>query len=146
MYFGQMIFRTTYANEEYEKATKKFVGGPFSFLEKLRMRGVGSGRMMVAGMSEKLQPKQVQFAEIDYANIELRSNGVIVHFTNRLERYSWLIPYYRLVIFNNKHYTIHSDGNFIQFHKNNNYLKNKKFLDKMIDLKIEVLELGYYDG
>lgn len=141
-----MIFRTTYANEDYEKATKKLVGKPFTWVNKLKMRGVGSGRMMVAGMSEKLQPKQVQFAEIDYGNIELRTNGVIVHFTNRLERYSWLIPYYRLVIYNNKYFTIHANGNFIQFHKNNNYLKNKKFLEKMLDLKIEVLELGYYDG
>ena len=46
----------------------------------------------------------------------------------------------------NREFSIHANGHFIKFKKNKNYLDNKKFIDKMIDSKIEFLNLGYYDG
>ena len=59
--------------------------------------------------------------------------------------YSWIVPYYRLVTYSNKRFSIHSNGHFIKFKKNRNYRNNKKFLAKMIDMKINHLKLDYYD-
>ena len=99
------------------------------------MRGVGSSRIMIEELSPKLQPENMQSVAINYANIELRPKGIIVHFTNRLDRYSWIIPYYRLVIYSTQTFSIHSNGSYIQFKKNKNYQNNKKFIHKMTDFK-----------
>jgi len=50
-----------------------------------------------------------------------------------------------LVVYNAQSFSIHANGNFIQFLKNKNYRENKKFIDKMIQLKIDCLDLEYYD-
>ncbi|TCI94988.1 hypothetical protein [Tenacibaculum sp. M341] len=141
-----MIYNTTYNNEDFIKETNIALGKDFSLFQKIKMKGVGSGRLMIAKMSSKLQPKQKQFSELNYGNIELRPKGILVHFTNRLERFSWAIPYYKLVIYNAQFFSIHADGNSIQFLKNKNYVENKKFINKMTDLKNTFLNLDYYDG
>ena len=140
-----MIFNTTHPNKEYLKHTKRIVGDSYSFFEKIKKNGVGSSRLIIAGLSEKLQSNQQQFDALDYGNIEIRPNGVIVHFTNRLERYSWVIPYFRLVIYNATYFTIHANGNFIRFKKDKYYNNNKKFIGKIIDSKNKALDLRYYD-
>lgn len=141
-----MIFNTTYNNEDFRIHSDELVGKPFSLLDRIKMKGVGSGRFIIKELSDKLQPAQKQFSELDYGNIELRPNGILVHFTNRLERYSWCVPYYRLVVYNASFFSIHAEGSFIKFMKNKNYVENRKFIDKMIDLKNEFLKLDYYDG
>ncbi|MCL5129391.1 MULTISPECIES: hypothetical protein [unclassified Algibacter] len=141
-----MLFNTTHTNDAFVKESENIVGKSFSFLEKIKMRGIGSSRFMIEELSQKLQPKNLQDLAINYANIELRPKGIIIHFTNRLDRYSWIIPYYRLVTYSTKTYTIHANGHFIKFKKNKNYIDNKKFTDKMINLKISFLKLDYYDA
>jgi len=140
-----MIFNTSYINKDYTKESTQIVGKAFSFFEKIKMRGIGSSRFMIEELSPKLQPENMQSVAINYANIELRPKGIIVHFTNRLDRYSWIIHYYRLVIYSNQTFSMHSNGNYIQFKKNKNYQNNKKFIHKMTDFKNNYLKLGYYD-
>ncbi len=141
-----MVFNTSYKNIDYTKESINLVGKAFSFLEKLKMGSVGSSRLVVSEFSPKLKPKNLDTIAVNYTNIELRPKGIIVHFTNRLERYSWIIPYYRLVIYNAQTFSIHANGNFIKCSKNKNYTNNKKFIEKMIDLKNAFLNLSYYDS
>ncbi|WP_075342345.1 hypothetical protein [Tenacibaculum agarivorans] len=141
-----MIFNTTYTNEDFLVHSKELLGKPFSLLNKIKMKGIGSGRFMIAEVSEKLKTTKKQFSELHYGNIEMRPKGILVHFTNRLERFSWCIPYHKLVIYNASFFSIHAEGSFIKFKKNKNYTENKKFIDKMIDYKNEYLNLDYYDS
>jgi hypothetical protein len=141
-----MVFNTTHTNKEYIKESKEEVGKAFSFFEKIKMGGVDSGKLVVQEISSKLYPENSLSSAINYTNIELRPKGVIVHFTNGLNQYSWVIPYYRLVIYNIQSFTIHANGHFIKCKKNKDYQDNKKFLNKMIDLKNDFLNLEYYDG
>ena len=141
-----MLFNTTETNKDFLKAAQDTVGKAFSFLEKIKLGGVSSGKVEVAEFSEKLQPEDLLPSTINYATIELRPSGVIVHFKNGINRYSWIIPYYRLVIYHTRTFTIHANGHFIKLKRNKNYQDNKKFLDKMIDLKNDSLDLEYYDG
>ncbi len=141
-----MLFDTTATNKEYLKETKDTVGKAFSFIDKIKMGGVSSGKLEVEEFSAKLQPEDLLPSAINYANIVLRPSGIIVHFRNGSNRYSWVIPYYRLVIYHTRTFTIHANGHFIKLKRNKNYQENKKFLDKMIDLKNDSLNLEYYDG
>ncbi len=140
-----MIHNTTYTNEDYDTDVLHTLGKSFTLLERFKLKGIGSGRMMISELSPKLKPNTIQFSEIDYGNIELRPKGILVHFTNRLDRYSWIIPYHKLVVFNSTFFSIHSEGSFIRFLKNKNYLENKKFISKMINSKNNYLNLSYYD-
>ena len=141
-----MLFNTSYKNDDYINESDDKLGKSFSLFEKIKMGGVGSSRLMIKGLSPKLEPKNMKSLSINYANIELRPKGIIIHFANKLERYSWLIPYYRLVIYNTEAYSIHSNGSFIKFRKNKNYQDNKKFITKMMNYKNDFLNLGYYDS
>jgi hypothetical protein len=139
-----MVFDTTYKNEEYDEESAKLVGKSFRFLEKIKMKGIGSARFVIHSLSPKLDLGKLKFSETDFGNIELRPKGIIVHYTRKLERFSWVIPYYKLVIYSSEFFSIHANGNSIQFLKNNNYKANKNFLKKMAQLKIEALNLEYY--
>ena len=140
-----MIFNTTHKNEDYDLESTALVGRPFNLVQRIKKGGIGSGRLVIHKISPKLNLGKLKFSENDYANIELRPRGIIVHYTRKLERFSWVIPYYRLVVYNSQSFSIHANGSFIQFLKNRNYKENKKFIDKMIQLKIDFLELDYYD-
>ena len=141
-----MLFNTSYINKEYNQQSIETLGKSFSFFEKIKMGGIGSGRFIIKEISPNLKPKNLQTIAINYANIELRPKGIIIHFTNKLDRYSWIIPYYRLITYSTQTFSIHSSGSFIRFEKNKNYIDNKKFIGKMIDLKIDFLDLEYYDA
>lgn len=141
-----MVFDTTYRNKDYDQQSTSLAGKPFSLIEKIKQGGIGSGRLIINSKSPKLDLGKLKFEEIDYGNIELRPKGIVVHYTRGLERFSWVIPYYRLVIYNSQFFSIHANGNFIQFLKNKNYRDNKKFIDKMNCTKNDHLNLSYYDS
>jgi len=140
-----MLFNTTHKNEDYDIESASLVGKPLNLMQRIKQGSIGSSRLMIHKISPKLNLSKLKFSEIDYANIELRPKGIIVHFTKKLERFSWIIPYYRLVVYNTQSFSIHANGNFIQFLKNKNYKENKKFIDKMVQLKNNFLNLEYYD-
>ncbi len=141
-----MLFNTSYKNEDYEKESNHLLGETYSFLERLKMRGIGSSRFVIEELSPYLTPENMQKTDVNYANIELRPKGVVVHFSNRLDRYSWLVPYYRLAIFSADAFSIHSNGKFIKFKKDKYYQENKKFINKFRYLKSAFLNLDYYDA
>ena len=141
-----MLYDTTATNKDFLTEARNTVGKAFSFIEKIKLGGVSSGKLEVEELSEKLQPEDLLPSTINFATIELRSKGILVHFRNGQSRYSWIIPYYRLVIYHTRTFTIHANGHFIKLKRNKNYQDNKKFLDKMIDQKNDSLNLEYYDG
>lgn len=113
-------------------------------MERLRLGGIGSGKMSIAKKSPRLYSNRELVADTEFGNIELRPKGIIVYFTERQERFAWLIPYYTLHIYNSKYYSIHSEGNFIQFNKNKFYSTCKKFLSKMMEERGNTLSSDYY--
>ncbi len=139
-----MIFNTTHTNKEYEAESRLLIGKKYSFIESIKLGGIGSGRLFINTISENINLGKLTFSEINYGNIELRKKGIIVHFTNKLERFSWIIPYYKLVFYNTDYFSIHSNGNFIRFLKNKSYFENKKFINKVIDIKTKYLAKDYY--
>ncbi len=141
-----IIFNTTYTEKSDLREINHLIGKSFSFLDKLRLGGIGSGRLIINNVSHNFQGFVNKVSDLNYANIELRPKGIIVHITNQLKRFSWAIPYYKLVIFNGTYFSIHSDGSFVQMEKHGNTF-NKKFFDKMIDLKnLSNEEFEFIDG
>ncbi|TYA78406.1 hypothetical protein [Seonamhaeicola marinus] len=131
-----MILDTTYYNKEHNRLLRDMVGTSFSLLEAFKLKGVGSKRMIIEDVSPNLQQYISTKSGIDYANIELRREGILLFINKGLQNFTWAIPYYHLVVFKTNSTSIHAQGKFIRF-KNNTMLKeNRKFFRKMIEEKV----------
>ncbi len=112
-----MILNTTYTNKDNDATIDNLVGKPYSFLTKLRMKGIGSGRMIIDKVSPKLERALLNGPDINYANIELRPKGILVRITRRLDNFTWIIPYYQLYTYMTNGLSIHGQGEFLHFKK-----------------------------
>ncbi len=147
MYLCYVIFNTTHTDKEAKAAIKDLVGDSYSFIESIKMKGVGSKRMVVEDVSVRFKNILNSVSDINYGNIEIRKKGILVHITKGLKNYSWAIPFYQLHIYNTNNYSIHAQGNFVRFKSNRLLKENKKFLDRLLDLKIKSDEnYSFYDA
>jgi len=134
-----MIYNRTYFNKDEAKEINTIVGNSFSFLQILKLRGIGSSRFVIDSVSKKLSQTINEVSDINYCSIELRPNGILINITQQLNLFSWIIPYYKLVIFNSNTFSIHSSGSYIKMVKDKSYSNNKKFITKMLKLRQESL-------
>jgi hypothetical protein len=133
------LYNITYKNKETEKEINAEMGKPFGLIEKLRLGGIGSRRMIIENFSEDLKNLALKVSGIQYANIELRPNGIIIHINQGIYTHAWTIPYFRLSIFNGNFFTVHGGGSHIQFNKEKSWKENKEFLQKIVKLKSEFI-------
>ncbi len=130
-----MIHNVTYNNEDTREAIDSAVGKPFGLVRRIKMGGIGSKRLIIRSVSPGLMRLVSSVSDIHYGNIELRPKGIVVYTTRGLERYAWPIHYHHLSIYNAQFFSIHAEGNYIQFIKNNLYTENHAFLKKMLVIK-----------
>lgn len=112
------------------------LGKPYSFIQAIRMKGTGSKRMIVDEVSPSLHRYLNIISDINYANIELRPGGILIHIKQGLKNFSWAIPYYQLVIYKTNGSSIHAQGKFIHFRNSKTFKENKSFFDRLFALKI----------
>lgn len=143
MEFRKMILNTTYTNKDNDAMINEMVGRSFSIWEKLKMKGTGSGRMIITDVSPRLERALLNGPDINYANIELRPKGILVRITRRLDNFTWIIPYYQLYTYLTNGLSIHGQGEFLHF-RNDRFLKsNRDFIKKMLNLKV-IFTKDYY--
>jgi len=122
------------------------LGHSYSFFKAIRIGGTGSKRMIIDEVSPNFKKYMNSVSDINYGNIEIREKGILIHIIKGLKNFSWPIPFYQLHIYKTNGISFHAHGNYIHF-KNNKLLKeNKKFIDKIMNLKIENdQEYDFYD-
>jgi hypothetical protein len=136
-----MILNTTHLNKKTKKKIADFIGDEFSFFEKIKLGGIGSYKMMIDNSSAEIEKKLNHNQGINYCNIELRKNGIMIHFhDSNYEKNSWLIPFYKLVIYKTERFSIYSDTIFLKLIINKNFKLNKSFFHKLGKLKESYLE------
>ena len=74
MYFYIVILDTTYNSKEHKEIIQDLIGKSYSFLESLKMGGIGSKRMIIEDVSPNLDQYLNHVSGINYANIEMRPN------------------------------------------------------------------------
>ena len=134
-----MIYNRTYFDKDEAKEINNILGNSFSFLQTLKFRGIGSSRFIIDSVSKKLSHTINEVSDINYCSIELRPKGILVNINQQINLFSWLIPYYKLVIFNSNTFSIHANGSYIKMVKDKNYTNNKNFISKMLKLKLNSL-------
>ena len=132
-----MVLDTTYYNKEHKQLFDNFVGKPYTYFEAIKRRGVGSKRMIVDKVSPNLNPILNTVSDINYANIEMRKKGILIHITKGLKNFTWAIPFYHLVLYKTDGMSIHAQGKFIHFKKSKNFYENKNFLRSLLKEKVQ---------
>ena len=131
------VYNITYKNKENDKLIDQQMGKAYGILEKIKLKGIGSRRLIIENFSSDIAHLALKVSGIQYANIELRPKGVIVHVNQGIYTHAWTIPYYHLSIYNGDYFTIHGAGSFIQFSKEKSWKENKSFLQKLVSLKAD---------
>lgn len=132
-----MLLETTHYEKEHKELINDLVGKPFSFIKSLKLRGIGSSRMIVDEVSPNMQHLINAVSDLNYANIEMRPQGILVHITKGLRNFTWVIPFYHLVLYKVNGSSIHAQGKYIHFRNDNLFKSNKRFFEKLMDAKIE---------
>lgn len=132
-----MILDSTHPNKEHKKIIEDLVGRPFSFLQSFKRKGIGSKRMIIEDVSPNMKQYLNIVDDINYANIEMRTNGILIYINKGLRNYTWIIPYYQLVIYKTNGTSIHAQGKFIHFKNNKTFKENKVFFDKLLAEKVK---------
>lgn len=135
-----MIIDNTVPTTDLTRKIDKIVGKSFSFLARYRMGGIGSHRMYVKAYSQGFEKLLQRNSNSLYGNIELRPDGVIIHISQRNHRFSWILPYYQLSVFQSEGFTLHGNGEFVRFHTDAYFDKNKVFFERMFKARERVLE------
>ncbi|BAO76922.1 hypothetical protein [Winogradskyella sp. PG-2] len=132
-----MILNTTHHNSEHKQIISDLIGSSFSLVQKLKLRGIGSKRMIIDDVSPNMRSIMNTVSDINYANIELRPKGILVMINQGLKNFTWIIPYYQLVIYKTNGSSIHAQGRFIHFRNSKTFRENKNFFDKLLDQKVK---------
>jgi len=132
-----MVLDTTHKNTDNDKLIHDIVGEPFSLVQKLKMNGVGSKRMIIDEVSPNMTSIMNTIADINYGSIELRPKGILLRITQGLKNFTWVIPYYQLVLYKVNGSSIHAQGRFVHFRDSKTFRENKKFFDKLLAEKVK---------
>jgi hypothetical protein len=132
-----MILDTSYTSKEQIELINDLVGKPFGFMQSIKMKGIGSKRMIIEDTSPNMKQYLNDIADVNYANLELRPIGVLIRINKGLKTFTWVIPYYQLVIYKTNGSSIHAQGRFIHFRNNKTFKENKAFFDKLLDEKVK---------
>jgi len=132
-----MILNTTHHNADHKQIIADLIGSSFSLVQKLKLGGIGSKRMIIDDVSPNMKSMMNIVSDINYANIELRPKGILIMINKGLKNFTWIIPYYQLVIYKTNGSSIHAQGRFIHFRNSKTFRENKKFFDKLLDEKVK---------
>ena len=132
-----MILETTYSSKENKKIINDLVGKPFSFFEAVKMKGIGSKRMIIDDVSPNLRKYLNTVSDLSYGSIELRPRGILLAINKGLRNFTWVIPYYHFYMYKTNGVSIHAQGKFVHFKNNRTHKENKPFFSKLTRLKAE---------
>lgn len=132
-----MILNVSHNDPEIKFRIKKLVGAPFPLIARLKMKRVGSPKLLITKASLDIQHILNIDQSTNTCNIELRPFGIIIGFQKRLETYNLVIPYYKLTIYkgSSDEYTFFKDQHFIRVLVKSTNKTALKFINEVISNK-----------
>jgi hypothetical protein len=111
-----MLKNISYNNPKIIDEINDYVGKPYTILKRLKIGGIGSSKLIINSADSIIENLLNLDNNLNYCNIEIRPNGIIIHFKSLLETYGLIVPFYKLKIFKGKanEYSIYIDNFFIK--------------------------------
>lgn len=131
-----MIIDVSRLDNKTKKEITDIVGTKYTFLERIKLKGIGSGRQIIIEASPEINHIIKKTLEINYTNIEIRKKGLIVGLKSYGRTYYWLIPFYQFSIFKSSNYvSIYAGNNKIKLAVNPNLME---FIKKVQSLRSKI--------
>jgi hypothetical protein len=67
----------------------------------------------------------------------MRPSGILIYINKGLKNYTWVIPFYQLVVYRTNGISIHAQGKFVHFKNNKTFQENKIFMNRLFDAKVK---------
>jgi len=132
-----MILETTYKNKENTKTINNLVGKPFGLWQSIKLKGIGSKRMIIDQVSPNLGKFLNTVSDLNYGSIELRPKGILLFINRGLRNFTWAIPFYQFYMYKTNGISIHAQGKFVHFKNNRAHTENQLFFKKLQQLKVD---------
>lgn len=134
-----MLFKYSYYSKKTEEEIYKRVGKSIGFIDRIKMGGIGSQRLLVEEADSEITALLSEHNALPYTNIELRPKGIIIAFRIKLDNWVLVLPYRKLSILKNaKQLILHQDHWKLKLAPVNNAGLDLKFFQKLLKLKAEV--------
>lgn len=134
-----MIINITYPNKQTAQEIAKVVGPSFSFLERIKLKGIGCSKLQIKECSPEILKIISENRDTAYCNLEMKKEGIVVGFNSTGRIYAWCIPYYRLNIYYNfGKLSIYGPANHIKASAPFNGNVDKNFIKKILKVKGEL--------
>lgn len=132
-----MLLNVSYNKPKIKETINDEVGKPFKLRNRLKMKGIGSGKLFITSSSIEIYNLLILDSYLNTCSIEMRPDGIIVSFRSILETYALVIPYYKLHLYKGKaeEYSIYRDHFFIKVKADRKAIH--KFMKKVLHYKIE---------
>ena len=130
-----MLVNTSYHNPEIEKKIDQEVGKPFSLKDRGLLGGIGSPPLEITSASSSIYNLLSLNNDRNRCNLELRPNGVLLRFRARLDSYTLVIPFYKLVLYKGDfaQYSIYRDNHFVKVKADTKAIQ--KFFTRLLEAK-----------
>lgn len=111
-----MLINDSYNHKEVNRQVIKAVGKPYGLLERIKMKGIGSPRLVMLESSPQIDQLMKLDNNVNWCFIEMRPEGIIIRFRSLLETFALVIPYWKLVVYKTDAsvYTIYKDEFFVR--------------------------------
>tara|TARA_B100000900_G_scaffold413871_1_gene438904 strand:- start:639 stop:1070 length:432 start_codon:yes stop_codon:yes gene_type:complete len=132
-----MLKNVSYNNENIKNEISDLIGKPYSLIEKIKKGGIGSNKLLITKADKEIENLLILDQNMNYCNIELRVDGIIIYFRSLLETYGLVIPYYKLVVFkvSENEYTFNIDNKYLKIQVKSK--KDHSFIRKIIEFKTD---------
>lgn len=132
-----MLLNISHNDKEVKRKIDTEVGPPYSLLERIKSKGVGSPKLNITAVSATIYNLLQLDQSRNTCNIELRPQGIIIGFQKRLEVYALIIPYYKLNVYKGEAevYSFYKDHYFIKIEARAKDTTIHKFVNKLLQEK-----------
>lgn len=124
------LYSTSYKDKKQAREINELVGESYSFLDRIRMGGIGSKRLEIESATEHFNEVLNASHYQTLVSLEIRPKGVLVYFRRRLDNFTAVYPFEELEISNAKTICFKSGDSSICF--KDGYVIDSSFFDKMI--------------
>jgi len=132
-----MLLNISHNDPEIKRKINDLVGVPYSLMERIKQKGIGSPKLNITASSIKIYNLLQLDQSRNTCNIELRKEGIIIGFQKRLEVYALVIPYYKLKVYkgDSEVYSFYKDNYFIKVEVKAKDIKTHQFISRIISEK-----------
>jgi len=131
-----MIINITFPNHNTKRLVQEETGPSWSWKDRIKLGGIGSQKYRIIWATEEIMEHFKDPDDPHFGTIELRTRGLIFHFSNNHQRYGWLIPYPLFSVVKTKSsFEIHFGKNQLELGPANNQTLEMKFLAKLMTMK-----------